>query len=283
VGSVSLQVIDVSNPESPTPIGEYDTPGIARGIFVSGNYAYVADDTFGLQIFDISNPASPTLVGNYDTPGIAWDVAVSDHYAYVADDTTGIQVIDVSNPEEPALAGNCDTPGNARGIVVSGHYAHVADLSAGLQIVDISNPGSPVPAVNYDTPGDAFGVFVAEGFAYVAEHFSLMILRLPQFVDVSEEKVLPRRFLLGQNYPNPFNPVTTIEYSLARRSYVTIDVYNILGRWVRKLVDRDESAGSYTITWDGRSESGQSVSTGVYLYRFQAGEHLQTKKMVLLK
>ncbi|MFH1699431.1 MAG: right-handed parallel beta-helix repeat-containing protein [Candidatus Zixiibacteriota bacterium] len=106
----------------------------------------------------------------------------------------------------------------------------------------------------------------------------------PTDVDDDESgTILPYRFDLSQNYPNPFNPVTTIEYSLPERSHVTIEVYNVLGQKVRSLVDREESAGSYTTTWDGKSERGQSVSTGVYLYRFQAGDHVETKKMLLLK
>ena len=95
--------------------------------------------------------------------------------------------------------------------------------------------------------------------------------------------ILPYRFRLSQNYPNPFNPVTAIEYSLPRRGHVTIEVYNVLGQKVRTLVNREESAGSYTIAWDGTTAGGQQAATGVYLYRFQAGDHVETKKMLLLK
>jgi hypothetical protein len=104
--------------------------------------------------------------------------------------------------------------------------------------------------------------------------------------DVEDDEygdVLPYRFELSQNYPNPFNPVTTIEYNLPRRSHVTIEIYNILGQKVRTLIDREESAGSYAITWDGRTNIGQQAATGVYLYRLQAGDHIETKKMLLLK
>ncbi len=94
---------------------------------------------------------------------------------------------------------------------------------------------------------------------------------------------LPYHFELSQNYPNPFNPVTTIVYSLPRRSHVTVEVFNVLGQRVRSLVDREESAGAYTISWNGDDASGESVATGVYLYRFQAGDHIETKKMLLLK
>ncbi|MBU1117336.1 MAG: T9SS type A sorting domain-containing protein [Bacteroidetes bacterium] len=101
--------------------------------------------------------------------------------------------------------------------------------------------------------------------------------------DDDHGELLPYLFELSQNYPNPFNPVTTIEYSLPERSQVTIEVYNVLGQKVRTLVDREESAGSYTITWDGTSSTGETVSTGVYFYRFQADDHVETKKMLLLK
>ena len=80
-----------------------------------------------------------------------------------------------------------------------------------------------------------------------------------------------------------FNPVTTIKYSVPKRSHVKIDVYNILGRRIQTLVDGDESAGSHFITWDGTTVSGQPVATGVYLYRFQTEEHVETKKMLLIK
>jgi hypothetical protein len=101
--------------------------------------------------------------------------------------------------------------------------------------------------------------------------------------DNDHEGLLPDRFRLYQNCPNPFNPTTFISYDLPRRSRVTIDVFNLLGQLVRTLVDKEESAGSYTITWDGTIARGQSATTGVYLYRFQAGDHVETKKMLLVK
>lgn len=107
--------------------------------------------------------------------------------------------------------------------------------------------------------------------------------RNPLDVGGDDASLLPYRFELSQNYPNPFNPITTIKYSLPRRAHVIIEVYNVLGQQVQTLVDREESAGSYTVTWDGTSDNGQSVATGVYLYRFQAGDIIQAKKMLLVK
>jgi hypothetical protein len=101
--------------------------------------------------------------------------------------------------------------------------------------------------------------------------------------DDTQGNTHPYRFELSQNYPNPFNPVTTIEYRLTERSRVTIEVYNVVGQRVRTLVDEEQSAGSYRITWDGADDCGRPVATGIYLYRFCAGDYTETKKMLLVK
>jgi len=113
--------------------------------------------------------------------------------------------------------------------------------------------------------------------------FALGVPGVGTGVDDEEWIILPLNLTLAQNYPNPFNPSTTIEYNLTRRSFVSIEIFNVLGQKVRSLVGREESAGSYSITWDGTDGSGKTVATGVYLYRLQAGDHIETKKMLLLK
>ena len=93
----------------------------------------------------------------------------------------------------------------------------------------------------------------------------------------------PAVFALGQNYPNPGNPVTTIHYSLAHPGRVTLDVYNILGQRVRRLMNRQEEAGSFTVTWDGRTDTGLALPSGVYVYTLRAGGKVLSKKLMWLK
>jgi hypothetical protein len=112
---------------------------------------------------------------------------------------------------------------------------------------------------------------------------SLILNSHPTGVAESGDVSLPRAYGLSQNYPNPFNPVTTIQYSLPQRSHVVIDVFDILGRQVRRLVNETRSAGAYEVRWDGTDQGGVPVSTGVYLYRIQAGDFVQSRKMLLLK
>jgi len=106
-----------------------------------------------------------------------------------------------------------------------------------------------------------------------------------------DERSLPVSFALYQNYPNPFNPVTTIKYELPEQSYVTIVIYDILGREVKELVSGELVSGYHKAVWDATDSFGKPVGAGVYLYQIQArqkdggqaGEFIQTRKMVLLK
>ncbi|MCH7858808.1 MAG: T9SS type A sorting domain-containing protein [Candidatus Marinimicrobia bacterium] len=100
---------------------------------------------------------------------------------------------------------------------------------------------------------------------------------------VSATGGLPEIFALQQNYPNPFNPSTQIRYDLPRAVPVTLTVYDLLGREVVVLVDARQSAGSYTVRWNGRNRQGKRVGTGVYLYRIQAGPLTDYQRMVLLR
>ncbi len=101
--------------------------------------------------------------------------------------------------------------------------------------------------------------------------------------DVVLPAPLPKTYALSQNYPNPFNPETNIGYQLPVDSWVTLNIYNISGQLVRTLVDEKRKAGRYAVTWDGCDSFGKPVSSGIYLYRLQAGGFTQTKRMILIK
>ncbi|MBK7143294.1 MAG: T9SS type A sorting domain-containing protein [bacterium] len=90
-------------------------------------------------------------------------------------------------------------------------------------------------------------------------------------------------FFLAQNYPNPFNPTTVIAFSLPERSRVTVEVFNILGQRVRRLLDEEKPSGDYRVVWNGTDQSGNQVASGVYLYRLQAADRVTARKMVLLR
>lgn len=94
---------------------------------------------------------------------------------------------------------------------------------------------------------------------------------------------LPVEFSIGQNYPNPFNPSTTIEYSVAKRTRVKIDVFNITGQHIITLLDEEQQAGWNNIQWNGKNQFGNEVVSGMYFYRIMAESFNQTRKMILMR
>jgi|GEM_PF-3288066 len=156
-------------------------------------------------------------------------------------------------------------------------YGIVADgvdtLNGGVAYLDneaefANNHSLIIPDDNpfYEAPTDTFGS-----------------QRISTHVVERTKPVLPQKFALYQNHPNPFNPVTTIRYDVPKDAHVTIAVYNLLGQKVKTLVDMKLPAGSYTVTWNGRDESGRAMATGMYIYRMEAGNFVAVRKLLLLK
>jgi len=102
-------------------------------------------------------------------------------------------------------------------------------------------------------------------------------------LEQSSNSVFPEFITLQQNYPNPFNVQTAIEYNLPADSYVTVNVYNILGEKVRTLIRASASQGLHKAVWDGRNDQGNLVSSGVYLYKLETLQSAIVKKLVLLR
>jgi hypothetical protein len=94
---------------------------------------------------------------------------------------------------------------------------------------------------------------------------------------------IPSRFELTQNYPNPFNPTTTIAFSLAEAGPVQLSVYDVSGRLVKTLLNRNMQAKRHTVDWNGTDSRGNPVASGVYFYRLNTGRFSSTRKMLILK
>ncbi len=102
-----------------------------------------------------------------------------------------------------------------------------------------------------------------------------------QYSNIAEVEIsLPAEFSLSQNYPNPFNPSTTISYQLAANSFVTLKVYDILGNEIATLVNEQQETGFYSLPF---TTSERQLANGMYIYKIQAGNFTQTKKMLLIK
>jgi len=194
-----------------------------------------------------------------------------------------------------ALATNDGAAPSWNGTSCSGNYCHGSTLADGgatpvWTTVDGSQaacgschglpPGGPHPP---DVDCSRCHPNIDAGLNFIApqQHIDGVVTYEPS---TGVRDAQPTRFALRQCVPNPFNPTTMIRYDLPASCSVTLRIFDVTGRMVRRLVDDDSApAGSYEVQWDGRDDSGRSVATGVYFYQIQAGSHRETKRMVLVK
>ena len=115
-----------------------------------------------------------------------------------------------------------------------------------------------------------------------SSHFTINIIYNELIIN-EQENLIPIQYALHQNYPNPFNPITTISYDIPKHSYVSIIIYDMMGREITRLVEQNQSSGFKSVLWNATDKYGKKVSAGLYLYKIQTGEYIDTKKMILLK
>ncbi len=122
-----------------------------------------------------------------------------------------------------------------------------------------------------------------DGFTDFTPAFLPGFIAIGPGVDVEDDEQVPKFFSLSQNYPNPFNPSTNIDFALADVGQVSLIVYDLLGRQVKTLLDENLMSGRFTVTWDGRDESGGDVPSGVYFYKITSAGFSESKRMILLR
>jgi|GEM_PF-3084197 len=165
------------------------------------------------------------------------------------------------------------TKGNAvltlatSGTLPGGFSVHVLDLTE----------GNALPS-----PQGSFQVTLG---APNAPHYFKVIMGTEAYA-AKESKGIPLQpvsYALEQNYPNPFNPATTIRYSLAKKSDVTLELFSVLGQRVRTLFSGTQATGEYELQWDGTADDGTHVASGVYFYRLRTGEFNAVRKLVMIR
>ena len=144
-------------------------------------------------------------------------------------------------------------------------------------------PGNNVIDLTLETANDSLYVWM---IVYGRdEHLYMGITILSEeFIDTDvNTEYLPDKFALFQGYPNPFNPITTINFSIPESGFVTLVIYNIMGQKVRELVDGNVQTGAHSVVWDGKDDSGETVSSGVYISRLKSGKNVTASRMLLMK
>ena len=229
-----------------------------------------------------NTPAIDSCVVQYENVSVTYDtVTIAGHTSIEIDSSGPDMPVNITTvPTDPLRFYNISTSALYDGLVrICISYADdevVGDESNMAMFHWVDTVWTSI-TVSHDTAAN-----IICGETYSLSPFILAQPADPLAVDDSS-KALPFDFHVSQNFPNPFNPTTTIEYSIPTRSRVTIRIYNVLGQVVRTLVDEEKAAGKYTVDWNGTSQTGESIATGIYLYRLQAGEREVTRKMLLLK
>lgn len=148
----------------------------------------------------------------------------------------------------------------------------------GIKLETFTRENSPIPSGRIvetaEAPDGSIWIAGAGLYHYIPETSTS--------IDENDPNI-PKPVVIAGNYPNPFNPSTTIVFNLSAPGKTTLVVYDIMGRSVRKLVSEQTTAGAHSILWDGRDDSGRSVSSGVYIAKLYAGNHTAVKKMLLMK
>jgi len=145
-------------------------------------------------------------------------------------------------------------------------------------------------SVNITNPTDPISLLPGEFKIYTSTKLPLPEPGILSEVELTEPAIV-ENYYLEQNYPNPFNPSTLIRYSIVSPSFVSLKIYDVLGREVKTLVNHEQVNGVYEVNWNGDDELGNKVSTGVYFYRIETGDpssssgqgFVDTKKMMIIK
>jgi len=169
-------------------------------------------------------------------------------------------------------------------------YSKNSNFSNAVTVPNLNNPSALVSGLETNSTY-YWRVLSKTNTGSISSYSTTGTFKTNAATSVEERNTIPADFELAQNYPNPFNPTTRINFSIPQNSFVSLRIYDILGREVKTLIDRQMTAGSHSVEWNADNNLGGKVSTGMYIYRITAGspssgsEHgfVATKKMSFIK
>ena len=284
----SLVTFDVSTPADPQPLG-----GRAFGTFIvtiDDGLLYALSDS-ALHILDLGDPVNLPQLGQTPQPD-GESLAVRDGYAYVNNSTANnglLWILDVRDATAPTFATSLENI-YIRGLSIHGNQLLATQGNWGVQLLDLTDPESPTYRGHLYRGSDTGWVYrarVVGDLVWLGRNDGVGFLPAP-CVDVvspvADEPILPAPLLRLSSHPNPFNPRTTIRFEVPQRAEVEVEIFDLRGRRVRRLVNGEEfTAGTHAVTWLGDDDAGRLLASSVYVARVRVGGARATKKMVLAK
>jgi len=274
-------VINVSDPANPIIVNQQDVNDFCYDVDIFEDNLFLAGYWGGLQIFDLSDPVNPFEVGYYPLD-LALSVEANENIAFIGDPYASLRIFDTSTLNNPILTETYSI-GSVKDMYCLENTLYVAS-SIGIHLYDVTNPYSTYET---ETISDCYpkGIFPTQDYLYCAEDFQFNVYGDTTLVSVDNNLIVNyhNKYNLS-NYPNPFNPTTTISFSVKENSKVNLSIYNIKGQKIKTLINDLIGKGTHSISWNGKDENINSVSSGVYFYKLSVNNETDIiKKSLLLK
>ncbi len=255
------------------------------------NYVVLGD----FNIYSSSEPAYQKLIDK-SKPGYFLDPVAAGNWH----NNSGFAAIHTQSTRTTSLSDDGSTGGlDDRFDMIL--YSEAVKDSAGIFYVPGSytvfgNDGNHFNKSINEGTNSAVNQDVANALYYASDHLPVFAdFVMNPVVSVKDDYKIAGKFILYQNYPNPFNPATVIKYTIptppassplakgkTEVGFVTLKIYDVLGREIKTLVNEEQSPGTYTVTFNAKSTAG-GLPSGIYFYQLRAGSFVQTRKMILMK
>ncbi|MFQ6608283.1 MAG: T9SS type A sorting domain-containing protein [Fidelibacterota bacterium] len=288
-----LFVVNVGEPTNPLMISNYPIQGV-NGLDAQDTLVYLAlnndypPENNGIRVINISVPEQPTLVGSY-SGGWSTGIKVSGHWAYVAGkvgDSHGLKILSIVHPDSIYEVGSVVTPGVWGGRMPMTHappFVYITKTEypgVFLDVIDVSHVTEPEIIISIE--GSRATAF--DDIVYVKGNPGYAIYRwYPLGISETQDQQTPNAFHLSQNYPNPFNRFTRIPFIVSERANVELFIYDLLGRTVLKLLDRELKPGHYETQWNTLNDKGEQMPSGIYIVSFGVGSINQARKILYVR
>ena len=295
IASYDFYILDISNPDTIIQVGKLKLPDASLGLtrfHVQGDYAYIGSWSDGLYVVNIADPTNPVISGRFLET--SYVVFAEDLFAYVAN-AQYLYLLDITDKVIPSIIARRNNVGVPHDLFVDNKNIY-AGTNNGLVIY---NKEDLSLVASYSISDVSERVFLDNGLTFLSSNNQgLNILKYVDPTGVENSGLQNISYKLEQNFPNPFNPSTTIKYTIpavvtrnvSSLRNVILKVYDVLGREVATLVNKQQLPGNYEVTFNALSPSinGRGIPSGIYFYRLSvnsaaAGNYQITKKMTLLK
>jgi hypothetical protein len=292
----TLHVVDVSEPATPVVVGDCQTPGPARRMTIDGTHLYLASYDGGMAVVDVTEPEAPRLLGSAAVAGQRiFDVALIDHAVVVADYPHGLTLYPRQCGDPTPVTLSAQVVAHQDGVLiewtlVGGPWLRLAISRASV----VGDRTGAYAVVREETliggaqqHGRWLDVDVVPERTYA---YTMSATR----TDGGVERAGPHRVVAGAVAgvspalhlaiaPNPATHAASFRYVLPARGPIEIDIYDVVGRRVRRLLAAPAEAGTHVVRWDGRDDRGRRLTSGTYFVRLATGSEVTRTRLLLVR